>query len=123
MLNGPSQKPGSSNYQVGAYQVGGSLPPDSISYVKRQADEELYQAILKREFCYILNSRQMGKSSLQVQTMARLRQQGIRCVVIDLTTFGAQALTPEQWYASILNDLAQGFHLEIDFMAWWETMD
>ena len=27
------------------YQVGGSLPVNAPSYVKRQADEDLYQAI------------------------------------------------------------------------------
>jgi len=117
MVHGPSEKPISSTYQVG-----GSLPPEAASYVQRQADEELYQAIIRREFCYVLNSRQMGKSSLQVHTMTRLRQEDVRCIVIDLTTFGHQSITPEQWYASILNDLAQGFHLDMDFMAWWETV-
>jgi len=110
------QPPGS------AYQVGGSLPPDAASYVRRQADEDLYQAVVQREFCYVLNSRQMGKSSLQIHTMARLRHDGIRCIAVDLTTLGNQHITPEQWYASILHDFAGGFHLDIDFMAWWETV-
>lgn len=45
------------------YQVGGSLAVDAASYVARAADSELYSYLMQGEFCYILNSRQMGKSS------------------------------------------------------------
>jgi len=49
------------------YQVGGSLPVDAPSYITRQADAEFLQALLDGKFCYVLNARQMGKSSLRVQ--------------------------------------------------------
>jgi hypothetical protein len=51
------------------YQVGGSLQADALSYVRRQADEDLYAALKQSKFCYVLNSRQMGKSSLKVQVL------------------------------------------------------
>ncbi|MGB3637109.1 MAG: hypothetical protein WBA39_05895 [Rivularia sp. (in: cyanobacteria)] len=49
------------------YQVGGSLAGTDLSYVQRQADTELYNALRNAEFCYVLNSRQMEKSSLLVR--------------------------------------------------------
>src|ERR687886_2242892 len=101
------------------YQVGGSLPLDAPSYVRRQADEELFQALLRREFCYVLNSRQMGKSSLWVQTMHRLQAEGICCGVIDMTAIGTQEVTPEQWYASVVGSLTSSFQLQFNLRPWW----
>ncbi|MEM7590802.1 MAG: hypothetical protein AAF383_04675, partial [Cyanobacteria bacterium P01_A01_bin.83] len=66
-----------SNYR---YQVGGSLAVDAVSYVARTADRQLYDRLLAGDYCYVFNSRQMGKSSLLVQTFYRLRQKDCRCV-------------------------------------------
>jgi hypothetical protein len=46
------------------YVTGGTLRHDAPSYVERQADKDLLDGLLKGEFCYVLTSRQMGKSSL-----------------------------------------------------------
>ncbi len=101
------------------YQVGGSLPIHATSYVTRQADQQLYQALLRGDFCYVFNARQMGKSSLRVQTMQRLGQVGVTCAAIDLTTIGTQQVTPEQWYASLAALLTSQFKLPIKLGEWW----
>ncbi len=103
------------------YQVGGSLDGDAPSYVTREADSAFYQALKGGQFCYVLNSRQMGKSSLRVRTMQRLQNEGIVCVFIDLTGMGKQDVTPEKWYAGIVQSLVSGCQLtsKIQWRTWW----
>ncbi len=70
------------------YVTGGTLRQDGASYVERQADKDRYEGLQRGEFCYVLTSRQMGKSSLMVHTATRLRGNGTAVVVLDLTAIG-----------------------------------
>src|SRR3954452_10601096 len=93
------------------YQPGGTLRPGSSCYVERRADDELYAALLRSEFCYVLTSRQMGKSSLMAHTAARLREAGVAVVILDLTFFGRN-LSPEQWYGDMLEQIRADLGLQ-----------
>lgn len=105
---------------VDYYYYGGDLPEENNTYVKREADEELYEGLKAGKFCYVLNSSQSGKSSLRVRTMRRLRDDGVECIFIDLSSQGTKGISREEWYKGLAEDFSERFELDVNFDAWWQ---
>ena len=105
------------------FKVGGSLRYGHPTYIIRKADRDLDNAIRQKEFCYVLNCRQMGKSSLRVRTMKILTKEGFKCVAIDLGILGRFA-TAEQWYGGLVAELWRKLRLTSgidDDLNWWRS--
>ncbi|MEC4819159.1 MAG: AAA-like domain-containing protein, partial [Scytonema sp. PMC 1069.18] len=101
------------------YKVGGSLKANHRTYVSRLADKQIFDLLKAGEYCFVFNSRQMGKSSLRVQTMKKLRASGIRCASIDLTIIGSH-VNQEKWYKGFANQLLASLEIDdLDFNSWW----
>lgn len=104
--------------QTERFHTSGTLRHDAASYVERQADRDLLTGLASGEFCYVLTSRQMGKSSLMVRTAWQLRNQGARVVTLDLTALGYN-LTVDQWYDGLLSRLGWQTQLEDELEDFW----
>jgi hypothetical protein len=83
------------------YVTGGTLPRDAACYVPRKADLQLLEGLRDGQFCYVLTSRQMGKSSLMNRTATQLRREGEAVAELDLTGIGrnvtASTSTRTRW--------------------------
>ena len=92
------------------YQVGGSLREEAPTYVVRQADFDLYEGLKVGMFCYVLNSRQMGKSSLRVRTMANLNRVGFTCVAFEMRELCVHQVTEDEFYGGFVSHLVSEFN-------------
>jgi tetratricopeptide (TPR) repeat protein len=102
------------------FTAGGTLPANAPSYVKRLADDELFHYIMAGEFCYVLTSRQMGKSSLMTRTSKRLLDAGVKSASIDLTQTGTVE-SEDEWYKGVLTQIKRRLGLSLDPVIWWEA--
>ncbi len=100
------------------YITGGTLPSHAASYIVRQADKDLLDGLRAGDFCYVLNTRQIGKSSLMVRAAKQLRAEGHRVALLDLTAIG-QNVTIEEWYDGLLTLVAEQLHLRDEMEDFW----
>src|SRR5262245_57792121 len=106
------------------YVVGGTVNPDSPSYVVRLADHELFDRVMAGDFCYVLTSRQMGKSSLMARTARRLSEAGLYTAIVDLTQIGTEKekQSADQWYFGIAHRILRELQIPgMELSQWWQS--
>lgn len=100
------------------YAVGGTVQADGGLYIAREADRRLLELCRRGTFAYVLTTRQVGKSSLMVNTAESLVSEGIHSIIIDLTQLGTPTTT-EQWYLGLLENVEEQLELTTDLHEWW----
>ncbi len=101
-------------------QVGGTLTPGKHIYIERPADQELFDLLRQGEYCNILTSRQMGKSSLMARTYKRLIGDGHHAVLTDMQLLGSLS-SSDEWYQAMLEETVRDLGLPVNVDEWWQT--
>jgi CHASE2 domain-containing sensor protein len=101
------------------YTVSGAVQTQGGLYLERKADTELLELCRQGFFAYVLTSRQMGKSSLMIQTSKELKKEGVQTAIVDLQRLG-ESTKLEQWYLGFLEEVTRKLRLEINLRSWWQ---
>jgi WD40 repeat protein len=104
------------------YIVGGPVQPDRPCYIMRKADDQIFSYLRDNEYCYVLGSRQQGKSSLMAATARRLSDKDELVSVVDLTqVISQQAGTdPSRWFYGIAYRIVRDLRLRVNLQSWWQ---
>jgi len=104
------------------YVAGGTLPPDTPSYVTRRADDEIHDCLRAGELCYVLTARQTGKSSLIVRALTRLKASGVATAMVDLTRLGKERgrTGSDEWYFGLAYEIHRQLGIGLPLRPWWE---
>ncbi|MCP4110714.1 MAG: hypothetical protein GY749_35180, partial [Desulfobacteraceae bacterium] len=101
------------------FQAGGTLGEDAPSYIEREADTTLLNYLERGEVCLVLAPRQVGKSSLMVRTMAKLRKAGVNAGIVDLQPLGSSR-EQVSWFSDVVFQIGRSLCLRTDAAEWWE---
>lgn len=98
--------------------VGGTLSVASESYIVRQADRDILLALSRGDHALVLDSRQIGKSSLLARAAHELVALGFSVIKLDLQRFGS-SVSSEQWYAALFHSCAEQMNDLLNAKTYW----
>ncbi|MBC8447422.1 MAG: AAA-like domain-containing protein [Chloroflexi bacterium] len=87
------------------FQAGGAIPPDSPTYVERQADGLALLRVQQMEYVHIVVARQMGKTCLLYRLASRLPPDQYQPVWVDLA--GMAGLEMPRWYEAVGEEIGR----------------
>ena len=89
--------------------VDGPVPEDAL-YISRDADDDLFEGLLRGELCSLLAPPRSGKSSLAARVARRLQGRGVRTANIDLQRI-SHRVSVEGFAYALVGQLAEGLGL------------
>jgi hypothetical protein len=101
--------------------VGGAVNPRTSVYIIRPSDDELLELLERGEYCNVLCSRQMGKTSLLKRTRARLVERGYATAEIEVAGLLGSPKDADEWYQGLLDEIARQLRLTVNVPDWWRT--
>jgi len=104
------------------FTVGPPLHAVRTGYIRRNADEVLYDSIIAGHDAHVLASARSGKTSLIAATSARLQNNHYHVATLDLAQIGERdaGADPGRWYYSIAYRLLRQLRIKFELQTWWQ---
>lgn len=104
------------------FSVGTPLHAVRAGYVRRTADDVLYETLVSGRYAHIIAPDRSGKSSLVAATAARLENNGFKVAILDLEQLGVRDAGGEagRWYYSVAYRLLRQLRIRVDLLSWWQ---
>lgn len=104
------------------FSVGTPLHAVRAGYIRRRADDLLYEAVIAGRYAHVIAPDRSGKSSLIASTLARLENNGFQVAVLDLEQIGDRDAGTDagRWYYSVAYRLLRQLRIRFDLQDWWQ---
>lgn len=104
------------------FSVGTPLHAVRAGYIRRRADDMLYEAAIAGRYAHVIAPDRCGKSSLIAATAARLENNGISVAVLDLAQFGVKdrSVDAGRWYYNVAYRMLRQLRIRFDLQTWWQ---
>lgn len=104
------------------FNVGAPLHAVRPGYIRRVADDTLFETVSAGHYAYVIAPDRTGKTSLIAATSARLQNNGFNVAIIDLAQIGERdgGTDAGRWYYSIAYRLLRQLRLKTDLQTWWQ---
>jgi hypothetical protein len=103
------------------FSVGTPLHAVRVGYVRRAADDVLFDTVNQSHYAHVLAPERSGKSSLVAATAARLEADGCKVAVLDLAQIGEREAGDDagRWYYNVAYRLLRQLRIRYDLQEWW----
>ncbi len=104
------------------FNVGAPLHVVRPGYVRRPADDLLFDTVVAGHYAHVIAPDRTGKTSLVASISARLQNNGFKVAVLDLAQISERdgGTDAGRWYYSIAYRLSRQLRLKTDLQMWWQ---
>ncbi len=119
---GPGSKSARTDTTAEFFSVGSPLHAVRAGYIRRRADDLLYEAVRAGRYSHVIAPGRSGKSSLVAATSARLENNGFHVAVLDLEQIGDRDAGSDagRWYYNVAYRLLRQLRIRYDLQSWWQ---
>jgi WD40 repeat protein len=103
------------------FSVGAPLHAVRAGYVRRKADDLLFDAAASGRYAHVLAPDRSGKSSLIAAIAARLEANNCKVAILDLAQIGERdgGGDPGRWYYNVAYRILRQLRIRYDLQTWW----